>query len=131
MSRLQDDLHGKRDREPMTISFWQLQLLRGGRHDPRHRRSSLVVGVNFRGEQATLGGEWKETWRKRNPGGRIGTLGNFRGQALKVAQKYHEQNTAVRLARAAGKQPELPEPDVRTKLARAEQKRLADLHSAF
>lgn len=66
--------------------------------------------------------------RFQNATGWVAALGRERTAVLNIAQKRHLQNQAVRTAKITRQPAQLPEPDVRAKIARTEQKQLAQIH---
>jgi hypothetical protein len=70
-------------------------------------------------------GLWPDEWANAN--GRLGNLRNAFGEIKKIGQRIHEINEVQAIAKAANKTAQLPEPDVRAKLAKADQQRLEQL----
>jgi hypothetical protein len=100
--------------------------------DLSHRPGRGGITINDRGDQGTIG-FWPEKFDTgNNKTGWTGALRAQFGEAVRIAQRHHTQNEAVRLARATGKPAAIPEPHVRQSLARAEQKKLAAIeHRVF
>jgi hypothetical protein len=71
------------------------------------------------GSQRTLGGAWPDEFRtKYNQDSWIGRVGGLRSKSLKLAQRHHEQNAELRSAKAANREPRLPDVSVRRQLLR-------------
>jgi hypothetical protein len=70
---------------------------------------------------------WPDEFSDRSATSYIGKCWRLYCESLGIAQKRHEQNRAVIMAKLSRQSAKLPEPDVRAKIARAEQKRLAEL----
>jgi hypothetical protein len=87
------------------------------------------ITINARGDQATVG-FWPEKF-DRSPTGWTGQLRDLFGEAVRIGQRHHTQNEAVLQAKVRRQEVELPEPKVRQSLARAEQKRLAEVEAAI
>src|SRR5882757_9986559 len=84
------------------------------------------ITVNDRGDQAVLG-----FWPEKFDASTSGWVGQLRLQfngAVRIAQRHHERNQALVLAKATKQPFPLPEPDVRQKVARSDQKQLRELH---
>jgi hypothetical protein len=81
--------------------------------------------VNEKGDQGVLGW-WPEALQSGpNAGAYCNALFGQFSNTLKLAQRYHTQNQSVIEARAANRLAELPDPLVRQRLAREDQKRIA------
>lgn len=85
------------------------------------------ITINDRGDQGVIG-FWPEQYDSATPTSWVGRLRGDFGAVVQIAQRHHQQNEAVKLAKTTKRPLALPEPDVRASLARAEQKKLADLH---
>lgn len=83
------------------------------------------ITINDKGDQGVVG-FWPEHL-DNSPTGWTGQLRNQFGEAVRIAQRYHLQNEMIRTAKATNKQAVLPEPSVRQSLARAEQRKLAEV----
>jgi hypothetical protein len=98
--------------------------------DLSHRPGRGGISVDANGNQGTIG-----FWPEKFDTARTGWTGALRaqfGEAVRIAQRHHTQNEAVRMARATGKPAAIPEPNVRQSLARGEQKKLAAIeHRVF
>jgi hypothetical protein len=70
-------------------------------------------------------GLWREPLNNYPGGSFVGRAAAAYDALAQVGLRLHNQNRAVILARAANKEPVIPEPGVRTALARSEQKKLA------
>jgi hypothetical protein len=57
----------------------------------------------------------------------IGRAFRLYSDAMAIAQRRHEQNRSVIMSKLSRQPAKIPEPDVRAKIARSEQKRLAEL----
>jgi hypothetical protein len=93
--------------------------------DLSHRPGRGGITINDKGDQGTIG-----FWPEKFDTAHTGWTGQLRaqfGEAVRIAQRHHTQNESVRMARATGKPTALPEPPVRQSLARAEQKKLAEI----
>src|SRR5262245_18334405 len=87
------------------------------------------ITVNDRGDDAVLG-FWPEKFNAARRGSYVGQLRHQFGEAVKVAQRHHEQNRSVIMARHTRTTPTLPEPTVRQTIARQETKKLGDIAKA-
>jgi hypothetical protein len=85
------------------------------------------ITVNAQGDEAPLG-FWPEKFNGAS--GYVGTMRQHFGEVVRIAQRYHEQNRAIINGKATRQPVTLPEPDVRAKLARADQRKLGQLHQA-
>lgn len=90
-----------------------------------HRPGRGGITIDTKGTEATLG-FWPEEFDAAT--GWVGQLRGTFGEAVKIAQRHHQQNRHIIESKVTRNAPQLPEPDVRVKLARTEQKKLADLH---
>jgi hypothetical protein len=84
------------------------------------------ITVDEAGHEAHLG--FWEFSADASPASWVGRLRPVFGEVARIAQVRHEQNRAVLTAKAANKPPLIPEPAVRQKLAREQQRKLAQLH---
>jgi hypothetical protein len=82
------------------------------------------------GSERTLG-YWPDEFKtKYQAGSNVSRLGAERSRALKVAQRLHEQNVEIRTAKAAGREPNLPDINVRRQRAREDLKALNGVRNA-
>lgn len=87
-------------------------------------RGGMTISV--RGDERILG-FWPDTFTDRSTTTYLGKSWRLYQAAMAIAQKRHEQNRAIIMAKASRREVQLPEPAVRQSLARAEQKRLSEL----
>jgi hypothetical protein len=72
-------------------------------------------------------GLWPDEWADAT--GRLGHLRNAFGDIKKLGQRLHEINDAQVIAKAAKQTAQLPDPDVRAKLAKADKLKLEQLQN--
>jgi hypothetical protein len=85
---------------------------------------------NNPGSEKTLG-YWPDDFRtKYQAGSNVSKLGGERQKALKVAQRLHDQNIEIRTAKAAGREPNIPDVNVRRQRAREDLKALTSVRNA-
>ena len=90
-------------------------------------RGGMTVSAQT-GQERILG-FWPDELSDRSTTTYVGKAWKIYTDAMAIAQKRHEQNRKVILAKASRTEPVLPEPSVRASLARQEQKRLAQLET--
>jgi hypothetical protein len=82
------------------------------------------------GSEMTLG-LWPVEFQSRyTPGHFIGRLGGLRSKVLQVAKRHHDMIQAQRVAKASGRQPDLPDIENRRRLALHDKQTLDDLIAA-
>jgi hypothetical protein len=83
---------------------------------------------NEAGSERTLGGAWPDEFRSRyNQESWIGRVGGLRSKGLKLAQRHHEMNSELRAAKAANREPRLPDVSVRRQLLREDIKTFGEI----
>jgi hypothetical protein len=70
---------------------------------------------------------WPSHLADANGASWTGQLRSLRAQVLRIAERRHEQNESIRLAKATGKPAPVPEPSVRQHVARQQQRQLQQI----
>jgi hypothetical protein len=84
--------------------------------------------INVRGDERLLA-FWPAELSDRGVDSYVGKAFRLYSESMRIAQRHHQQNRKVIESKAARREVQLPEPSVRSSLARAEQRRLTELQA--
>jgi hypothetical protein len=99
-------------------------------------KPNVRLGMSVRpdsepGSERTLGGAWPDEFRtKYTQESWIGRLGGLRAKGLKIGQRHHEQNSELRSAKAANREPSVPDVSVRRQLLREDIKAYEEISAS-
>jgi hypothetical protein len=97
---------------------------------PNRRHGMTVAPDGGPGSEKTLG-HWPADFQtKYQPGSNVGRAGAERAKGLKVGQRLHEQFSEIKSAKAANREPSVPDVSVRRQRAREDQKTLNGIRNA-
>src|SRR5947208_2269535 len=87
---------------------------------------AVRYGTTVGNRSVTLG-LWKDSWREASDDSPIGQFARVRAETMRVAQRLHEQGQELEIAKRTNRPAQIPEPEIRLKLARTEQAKLKQL----